>query len=222
MGQRYLRVNEPVFPHGAAFPARRRQRERCRLGQGACFHLRDPPDEYLPTPCDPRCGRSAQSCRGRGAGLGRRHADRSVPARFQPRLVAPGDGAGCGGASHHRRSGPRRCGSARERDGAPAPVLAPSDLAEPALALGRVCAQGYRNSRDAAACGQLSCGSFDPVIGRTCGGDFTPGRSGRKGPADGHALRAGRLSVDGKPTRVDACAAYPTCWCTSITLPSGS
>ena len=59
-----------------------------------------------------------------------------LPARIQPRLVAPRARPGGPGAADHRRAGPRRraTGLAR-RDGAPAPVLPAADLAQPALAL---------------------------------------------------------------------------------------
>ena len=101
-----------------------------------------------------------------------RHPDRRLPARLQPRLVAPGDGAGRGGVADHRRAGPGRGRCAGPRDAAAAPVGAPSDLAQPVAALGRVRAPGTGHSRDAAACGQFPGRAFDCLARRPGGGDL--------------------------------------------------
>ena len=96
-------------PHGAAFRPCGRQPQGAGLGAGACLHLRHAADQHHPPPARPRCRCRPEGRRGRGAGLVRRHPHRRLPARLQPRLVAPGAGAGGGGPADHRRAGPRRC-----------------------------------------------------------------------------------------------------------------
>ena len=79
----------------------------------------------------------ARQGRRAGPGLVGRHPHRPLPARVQPRLVAPRAGAGRGRAADHRRPRPRRGRRPRARDRAPAQELPPPDLAEPACCASR-------------------------------------------------------------------------------------
>ena len=112
--------------------------------------------------------------RGRGAGLGGRHPDRRRAARLQPRLVAPGAGAGGGRAPGHRRAGPGRADRLAFEARRLHLSRTPGDLAEPAPALRRLRAEGRGHPRAAAPCRQPARRAFHRRA-RRAGGDCCRG-----------------------------------------------
>ena len=105
-----------------------------------------------PPAAPPRSGGGVPGGGQPGARLVRRHPHRRDRGAVQPALGQARAGPGCRGAAGHRRAGPRRRGRAGGGDGAAAQILPPADLAQSAVALGRLRTEITGHPRDAAAC----------------------------------------------------------------------
>src|SRR5205823_4792196 len=116
-------------------------------------------------------GRRLAGARGReGGGLERGNAHRREPARAQPPLGATHDPERSRGDHRVRRLGARRPGAARARDGDPAALVPPADLAGPARGQA-----GLRADHAGARGGSAVCGRARRVrqccIARASGGE---------------------------------------------------